>query len=239
MKDEIEAMIRFKCKDFPLNIQRYLVAIFPQIISSKFQDNISIDRVNSILSFVEFSCEVGETGGYNVGIKYSPSFSSEESFPMWKTVLTENNVTQEVKRIDEILSWIFEYHSKQLIPGNQSRYYSRCRETQVNFMELNGHPISLPVRDIIYLSAEGDFTRIFHGHKKEMNSTIVDLSMRSAESIMKPFYFYRIHRSYMVNLGCIRKIHTMTSLARVVLCCCTELPIARRRKVGLQELYFQ
>lgn len=239
MKDEIEALVSVKCKNLPATIQQYLVAIFPRIISYKFEDKISITHVNSILRFVEFSCEKSEAGGYILGIKYIESSSFFDSFPIWKVVLTDNHVTQEIKRIDEILVWIFEYHSKKTMHSSQPRYFSRCREKQVVLTELNGQTISLPIRDIIYFSAEGDFTRIFHGHKKELKSNLVDLSMGIAEGMMKPFSFYRIHRSYMVNLGCIRKIHTSSSLARVVLCSGTELPIARRRKVALQELYFQ
>lgn len=237
MSEDIKALIRFKCKDLPLTIQQYLVAIFPQIVGLKFQGNISIDRVDSILGFVEFSFEVGEIGGYIMGIKYTPSSSPVDSFPIWKVVLTENNVTQEVKQIDEILEWILEYHFKATIQSERPGYFSRCQEKQVVLTELNGQTISIPVRDIIYFSAEGDFTRIFHGHGHELKSNMVDLSMLSAESMMKPFCFYRIHRSYMVNLGCIRHIHTTNSLVSVVLCSGDELPVARRRKTALIESF--
>lgn len=237
MKDEYEALISFKLREFPPVIQQYIHKVFKQIIISKYQDIISVDSIKIMLSLVEFSIERGEDGRHVIGIRYSPFPGSNDTLPMWRIGWTEKEDNKEVKRIDEIMAWIFEFHWKGAMHGVRPRYYSRCQEKQVVFTELNGQTILLPVRDIIYFSAEGDFTRIFHGHKHELKSIILDLSMRSAEGMMAPFCFYRIHRSYMVNLGCIRNIHTTNTLSRVVLCSGTELPIARRRKVALQEMY--
>jgi hypothetical protein len=237
MKDEIEALIIAKSKNLPLGIQQYLHVLLHQIIVNKLQDKTPFDQVNLILSFINFTCEDSGDDGYILGIKYSQSTGSEESFPMWKIVWSDKKVTQESKRIHDIIYWIFDRHVLKELKVNRPKYFSRCQEIKVDFTELNGQSISIPVRDIIYLSAEGDFTMVFHGHKKELKSNLVDLSMRGAEILMKPFCFHRIHRSYMVNLGCIRHIHTINSLVSVVLCSGDVLPVARRRKTALIESF--
>jgi hypothetical protein len=237
MKDEYEALISFKLRKFPPAIQQYIHEVIKQIINGKYQDLISVDSIKIMLSLVEFSFEGGEDGRYVIVIRYSPFPNSHYSLPMWRIAWTEKEDNKEVKRIDEIMAWIFEFHWQGAMNGVRPRYYSRCQEKQVVFTELNGQTISIPVRDIIYLSAEGDFTRVFHGHKKELKTNLVDLSMRGAERLMNPFCFYRIHRSYMVNLGCIRNIHTINSLVSVVLCSGDVLPIARRRKTALIESF--
>lgn len=238
MRDEIEALISAKCISIPLVIRQYLHAVLHQIIVNKLQGERSFAQVNLILSCINFTCELSGDDGYIIGIKYSQSTGIEDSFPMWKIVWSNNTVTHESKRFSEILEWIFDRHVLTELKGNRPRYFSRCQEKKIDFTELNGQSISIPVRDIIYLSAEGDFTRVFHGHKEGLKSNLVDLSMRSAESLMKPFSFYRIHRSYMVNMGCIRSINAINSSFSVLLCCDEMLPIARRRKLSLQDFFF-
>ncbi len=238
MEGRIEALVREKCQGLPVPVHRYLHSVFQQIIDVEFKNSMPIDQVKTILSRIQFSNGDRYGDSHILEIKYSESDAGSNVFPDWKIVWSEED-PNEVHRIDEIIGWIVRANRIDPILERRPKYISRCQERKVVFRELNGQDISLSVRDIVYMGAEGDFTRVFHGHHGMLHSNLVDLSMKSAEEMMSALCFYRIHRSYMVNLGCIRKIQTFSSLSHVVLCSGVQLPIARRRKVGLQEMRLQ
>ncbi len=239
MRGEIEDLIRDKCQNLPESIRQYVSAVFHQILELEIQTNVTYDQVNLILNMIQLSFDQKVEGLLILEIKYTQSTAGREVLPNWKILWTKGDNAKEARRIVEILEWICLTTRIEAIQASAPKYFSRCQEERVIFRELNGQTISLPVRDIVYLGAEGEFTQVFHGHKRELVSNLIDLSLKNAERLMADFCFYRIHRSYMVNLGCIRKIHASSSLSYVVLCSGIHLPIARRRKGALQEMHIQ
>lgn len=76
---------------------------------------------------------------------------------------------------------------------------------------------------IIYLKAEGSYTRIhFNDH-----SILVSKVLKYYESVLPPDIFLRIHNSYIVNVSYISYLRPINF---VVLKTSTELPVSRRKR---------
>lgn len=60
-----------------------------------------------------------------------------------------------------------------------------------------------------------------------------DKSITEMEEMLAQEDFFRVHKSYIINLRCIKRIGN----EEVVLCDGTEIPIARRRKTDLKDAY--
>ena len=84
-----------------------------------------------------------------------------------------------------------------------------------------------------------DYVFLFHGYTilvmKNGSNEVVDLSMSTVEQLLSGLSFFRIHRSYLVNLQRIKelKIRDRQLLVRMR---GHELPVARRKKKELLNL---
>jgi len=83
--------------------------------------------------------------------------------------------------------------------------------------------------EIVYCKAEGRYTRIYLRNKKYIYEVRL---LRKVESILSKNNFFRIHRSYLVNINYITGIINKKIL---ILEHNIQLPIARRRKNKLRE----
>ncbi len=237
MKDDVDAALAEKYNHLPLPLHRYLLEKL-QIYFGKCDQNIlSIEMVKSIFKYVDIAYEAGDHFDKYLLIKCNVTSSNPISIPAWKIVYRRIEDLDKEGRFDEILEWIIATHQNFSTKNNHQEVFSRCREERVLFSEVNKKTIALPIRNIVYLSAEGDFTNVYNNHRKEHKAILVDMNIGRAEAVLSPFFFDRIHRSYMVNLGCIREIYTINSLHKVVLCSGVVLPVARRRYRNLKEKF--
>jgi len=60
----------------------------------------------------------------------------------------------------------------------------------------------LPLSDILYIEAQDDYIRI----KTETGKFLKKQTMKSIEALLPPASFVRIHRSYIVNVTCVKEI---------------------------------
>lgn len=237
MRVEIKEHVAKKYNNFPLLLQQSLLVKLNKMIDRPRQTGLSVEAVKSTLNCMDFAYKQG--GGHEnyLFIKYNPSLGDSVSMPEWKIVYRGKEDFGENERIDTILEWIFMVSQNMDPKYFQSASFSRCQEERIVFSRMNKKTISLPVRDIIFMCAEGDFTSVSHNHKKAGQTVLVDLNMGRVEAMMSRYCFYRIHRSYMVNLGCVRKISTINSIHHVVLCSGQVLPVARRRYSEIKEKF--
>ena len=63
----------------------------------------------------------------------------------------------------------------------------------------------LPVEDIIYLEAQDDYVMIHSNSGKYLKQK----TMKYYESNLDPAVFVRIHRSYIININCIKNIELL------------------------------
>jgi two-component system, LytTR family, response regulator len=62
--------------------------------------------------------------------------------------------------------------------------------------------VFIKIEDIIYCEAESNYTRIFCTDEKKH---LVSRTLKEYEDILSEHNFFRIHNSYLINLGCIKK----------------------------------
>ena len=89
----------------------------------------------------------------------------------------------------------------------------------------NGYEI-LQIDDVIYLEADGSYTRII---LRDGQPFVVSKKLKYFEDLLEDNpQFFRLHRSYMVNLDCIKKFLRLDG-GKVILHSGTELPVSSDR----------
>jgi two-component system LytT family response regulator len=92
-----------------------------------------------------------------------------------------------------------------------------------------GGGIVVPVSEVLYMEADGDYVRLHRGKGHElMRSTLQSVLER-----LDPEIFVRIHRSYAVRLDRITKIEGSGGDGSVILDDGTELPLSRTYREAL------
>lgn len=153
--------------------------------------------------------------------------------PPWKFRWQDGVLDEhESARFGHLLQWVHRMSDEAAI---QAPVYSRCREESIGFPLLSGGERKVPVREIIYLQAERDWTRLLTGHGPQKESLLLDRSIGKCARDLESFGFMRIHRGFVVNTGCIRRCMDQGLKNQVELCDGSLVPVARRRCAELRE----
>jgi two-component system, LytTR family, response regulator len=88
---------------------------------------------------------------------------------------------------------------KKLSDTLQSNYYAYPEKVLV---EQGNRMVSLSIQEIIWIEAEGDYTKIHTTTKSYLSSYGIGV----LEQKLNPAIFTRIHRSAMVNINCIKEV---------------------------------
>ena len=91
----------------------------------------------------------------------------------------------------------------------------------------------LEVNNIIRCEADRNYTCFF---VKDQKKHIVSQPMKEFEDILKEFGFIRIHKSHLINISYIESFDKADG-GSIILKDKTELPVARRKKNELMELF--
>jgi two-component system LytT family response regulator len=94
--------------------------------------------------------------------------------------------------------------------------------------------VTLPVQEILWLQAEGDYTRI-HTVKQSFLST---KGIGELEARLNPQQFQRVHRSAIIALSAIKEIHREPSGPQVVLHNGTTVKVSRSYTDTLRKLIY-
>ena len=100
----------------------------------------------------------------------------------------------------------------------------------------NGRSIhNITVDDIIYIKAKGAYAEIFlatgekHTCAKNLSALFQNLSGKK--------YFYRPHKSHVVNLTKIKQYRSWGSCGLLVMSCGTMIPVSKREKPGFLSAF--
>lgn len=88
--------------------------------------------------------------------------------------------------------------------------------------------------DILYLEAEGSYTTFYFKEGDTIKSLVMSNSIVDYEELLPVETFFRIHKSYLVNCKQINRVLKQDQNL-VVMNNLTELPLSRRRYLGLVE----
>jgi len=89
-------------------------------------------------------------------------------------------------------------------------------------------------KDIFFLEAQGSYTRILFLKDGSVKEIIMSGSLGDYEELFPEDFFYRIHKSYLINCAHVKKILKDES-THVVVKDSFTLPVSRRRSVPLIE----
>ena len=124
-------------------------------------------------------------------------------------------------------------------------YLNRNLEALLNNIKSesqNGHKIALPtlegllfvnVSDIIYCESGGPYTRFF---LKQPDKIITSRHLKEYEELLSAYNFFRIHKSYLVNLQEIQK-YVRGDGGQIIMSNGAALSIAKQRKENFLQIY--
>lgn len=110
------------------------------------------------------------------------------------------------------------------------------KNTETNFFRKIGLPISdgvlfVEVDEIVYLQAEGAYTKIYLKNKE----ILVSKSIKYFDEILGGWpFFFRAHRSYLLNINFIKKFNRNEGL--LILENNELIPLARDRKTDFEQI---
>jgi hypothetical protein len=129
-------------------------------------------------------------------------------FPILGLVLYEqyHHRTKQVKRVLELNKAIRAFH-------NQKVKEAQMNTNTVWFAHENGKPACQLKADAIqYIRSEGNYFEVYHlNEDSQLKKQLVRNTLRAAEDLLDGAQFWRVHRSYLVNL---RQVETVSGNAR-------------------------
>lgn len=101
-------------------------------------------------------------------------------------------------------------------------------------IEKGGRTLLIATKEIIYADAQDDYSRV---HTADGHYLSV-LSLTALEERLEPLGFFRVHRSYLVDLARVREVLPMYGgmlVLRLSDSEGTQIPVSRRRTAGLKR----
>jgi two-component system, LytTR family, response regulator len=92
--------------------------------------------------------------------------------------------------------------------------------------------ISLTPEEIVFLSAEANYTQI---HYLNGRRTVYARTLKSIESQIKKAGFFRTHKSFLVNLNFLKEVHWNAENPFMVLSNDYRVSISRRKRLDLRK----
>lgn len=136
--------------------------------------------------------------------------------------------------IDELMVAIQKVQQKEKIGSLEKKLnllfenYNQNKYTKINLPTKNGFEI-IELDDIMYCNADNNYTHIFLRDKRKIT---ISKTIKEYDELLPASKFYRIHQSYLVNLGYIKK-YIKGDGGEVELQNGTVLDVSRRKKEGL------
>ena len=94
----------------------------------------------------------------------------------------------------------------------------------------DGKLLFLDVDDIIYVASDGNYSTLYLQDEKKI---VVTKKLKEVDAILPEHYFFRIHNSYIINLGKIKAF--IKNEGYVVMDSNHKIPVARQRKSDFLE----
>ena len=94
----------------------------------------------------------------------------------------------------------------------------------------DGKLLFLDIDDIIYVESDGNYSTIYLQNQKKI---VVTKKLKEVDAILPEHHFFRIHNSYIINLGKIKAF--IKNEGYVVMNSNHKIPVARKRKSDFLE----
>jgi DNA-binding LytR/AlgR family response regulator len=101
-------------------------------------------------------------------------------------------------------------------------------------VEKSGRTLLIAAAEILYIEAQDDYSRVYTAEGRYLSA----LPLSTLEGRLEPLGFFRVHRSYLVDLARVREILPMYGGMLVVRLsdqAGTQIPVSRRRAAALKR----
>lgn len=150
-------------------------------------------------------------------------------------IIYVSNLDERVYEIFSVHPWSYIRKSRfsQELPAVIGEYVQTLRQRvgQIMLQDIEGQVRVFGPEDILYVEAAGKIQKLLLG--SEPQPFLVRIALHDLEQQMTPLGFIRVHKGFLVNYRCIRKITSRS----VTLDSGLELPIGRDRLKQARENY--
>lgn len=122
-------------------------------------------------------------------------------------------------------------HSRAATPTVSTAGATRVDRIPV---EKSGRTLLIAAEEILYVEAQDDYSRVFTADGRHLSA----LSLAALEERLEPSGFFRVHRSYLVNLARVREVLPMYGGLLVLTLgdeAETHIPVSRRRATAVKR----
>ena len=126
----------------------------------------------------------------------------------------------------------------KILSSNAEAYHSLAKEiilkeTPKQIILRNNTSFEIiPIGDVVYVKAMGGYSQIFFKKNLVIQKTLMSNPISFYEEMLPNTFFYRVHRSFLINCSYIKKIHKNEN-PEIELNDNTMIPIGRRRYTDL------
>lgn len=165
----------------------------------------------------------------------------------WIFIVTEDHIPYTVYKsepigiytMDDFIilkdRWIVDYQSILA-----QRLVERNKSNALHLQLTNGKSLYCTEEDVVYVMADGDISHVFllsEDGSGEIKKVTVNQSLKTLKSNLSEFSFFRIHKSYIVNLGKVAPFGDYPGQQISILNSDISLPLAKRRKLDFAIAY--
>lgn len=101
-------------------------------------------------------------------------------------------------------------------------------------VDKGGRTLLIPAAEILYIEAQDDYSRVYTAGGRYLSA----LSLTTLETRLEPLGFFRVHRSYLVDLARVREVLPMYGgmlVLRLSDEAGTRIPVSRRRSTAFKR----
>lgn len=199
-----------------LHLNNLILVHFPGFtLDQVFSVNIlDIHSENSKIKIKEMIRRIRETGEQVVNQFKIQSYNQEDRYFLLRLIKLHS--AKKEKQVYQLM--VFDV-TKFLV--DKKTYLTRIPAP------LGNEIVFIPVHDIVYFEASNIYTNCYTKHGKEY---LVDLTMTKLEEKLDNSRFYRVHRSYIVNMELIEKISKLSGKYDIILIGADKpIPISQSR----------
>lgn len=140
-------------------------------------------------------------------------------------ILKPINISEVVQAVEKVKSKIVANTSRSDDFSNLTQEMMKLQFNFVKIPSLAGIDF-IDANNVIHIEASGAYTLL---HTLDGKKQLISKPIKQMEELFYHNFFFRIHRSHIINLKCVKRL-LYTNSGSVVLTNNTEVPLARRKK---------
>ncbi|WP_223788756.1 LytR/AlgR family response regulator transcription factor [Marinicella meishanensis] len=157
-----------------------------------------------VTAFDKYAVEAFEVHAVDYVLKPIEDCRLETAINRVRQQMQQSDVNNQKQRLMDLITNITGKDPAQIDQLLQNGHDLSGQYPEKLSIKDSGRTTLIPVKDITWIEAAGDYMCIHSNNPKQVN--VLRSTMKELESKLNPALFQRVHRSTMVNIDCIQKI---------------------------------